>query len=46
MTLIGLLACMLDGEYSPEVAESALKFSFYALGAPIFVCMYSEGVIE
>jgi len=33
MTLIGLLAYMLVGEYSLEVAESALKFSsFYAYG--------------
>jgi len=41
---IGLLV----GEYLPEVAESSLKFSFYAFGVFIlsYICMYSGGVME
>jgi len=56
VTWIGLLACMLVGEYFLEMVESALKFPFYASGVYIllsYVCMlvvthrfsYSDGVI-
>jgi len=30
VTLIGLPACMLVGQYFPEVADSTLKFPLYA----------------
>jgi len=48
VTLIGLLACMLVGEYFPEMVDSALKFSsFYASRVYIllsYICMYSRGI--